>query len=81
MKKFKKGDEIYTEKKYRSLSKYKTYIVIDYFKTPGFSENYEHYSVQIVNNLDTICSYSPNNFIKTKRQLRKEKILALCQNN
>jgi len=71
---YKKGDEIFTETNYKSLIKNKTYIVVDYYRTPGFIKTYKHYSLELKNELGKICRYSPNNFTKTNNQIRKDKI-------
>lgn len=78
--KFKKGDEIFTEKKYKSLIKNKPYKVINIYRTPGFIESYKHYTLEIKNELGVIGSYSPCYFHKTKKQIRIDKFKKLIKN-
>jgi len=75
--KFKKGDEVFTDKNYKSLIKNKPYIVFDFYKTPGYIATYEHYTIELMNEFNVISRYSPVHFKKTKKQFRIDKFKKL----
>lgn len=73
-KNFEVGDEVFTKKTYKAITKLKSYIVTSFYKPPGFIEDTEIRFIEVMNDLGFVGRYSSKEFLKTERQKRDDKI-------
>lgn len=74
-KEFNAGDEVFTPKEtYKAIKAYKPYIVLKFYKPPGFSESCPIRVIDIKTDGGYISRYSSDKFLKTPAQIRADKI-------
>jgi len=74
--KFKSGDEVYTEKpNWKAITANKPYIVLKYYKPPGFVDDYKVRMIEVMSDKGFISRYATDKFKKTESQIRHDKLI------
>jgi len=71
---FNVGDEVYSEKRYRALSRDKGYIVLKCYKPSGFIDTYKGIVIDIKTDQGHISRYATSYFKLTDKQIRINKL-------
>ena len=75
---FKEGDEVYTEhKSFKAITQKKTYVVKRCYKPPGYIKGYPVVMIELVTDIGFTSVYATEKFLKTKKQIRKDKFLKI----
>ena len=79
--KFKVGDEVYTEKpNWKAITANKTYIVLRYYKPPGFVDDYKGRVIEVMSDKGFVSRYATDKFKKTESQIRHDKLIEVLSN-
>lgn len=77
---FEPGTEVKTNKKYKSLTRGKGYIVLNCFNPSTWNKEDNRRVITLMNDGGFICAYSTNYFEKTDNQIKSEKRENLLNN-